>query len=248
MINFKELVIIAIAIGLITGCSIKGSPGQALVAQSSELKEAVVGEYLLKSVMETGSGLLLSEDGTYKFYLAYGCLDEFDNGKWHIENSSVILKSSTDRIDPQFTFVSSSQEKFDGVRISFEGKDSKLAAYLTHKTLYSNDRKVSVNSNNRTVSDSVIKEGVKGHYVHSQDAVVPIQKISLSFFGVLRVYPEYDYDPIDSNHNNFVFKANKGNYGTVCFDNVKLKIGNGELYLQLPGLQRELKYVRFKDE
>lgn len=229
------MVIIIIAIVHMTGCSIKKSPDQTLENLSAKRKETVVGEYLLQDVMETGSGLLLSENGTYKFYIAYGCLDELDSGQWHIEDSSVILKSSTARKDPQFTFIRSSQEKFDSVRISFKGEHSRLATYLTTNILYSNSHTFNANE----IHDS---------YAHSRNAVAPIQKVSLSFMGILRVYPEYDYEPINPNNNHFVFEASKGNYGNVCFDSVKLKIGKGELNLELPGMQREFSYVRFKNK
>lgn len=62
------------------------------------------GHYYLQGVMETGSELLLKPDGRFQWYLAYGALDLFAEGRWAEENGAVILTSEKTKDVPEPSF------------------------------------------------------------------------------------------------------------------------------------------------
>ena len=59
------------------------------------------GHYYLRGVMETGSELMLHPDGRFQWYLVYGALDLFAEGRWTEKEGSVILASEKTRDVPQ---------------------------------------------------------------------------------------------------------------------------------------------------
>ncbi|WP_176590089.1 hypothetical protein [Sphingobium sp. EM0848] len=70
------------------------------LAQSPER----AGHYYLQGVMETGSELLLDPNGRFQWYLAYGALDLFAEGRWRERNGTVILTSEKTRDVPSPAF------------------------------------------------------------------------------------------------------------------------------------------------
>jgi len=195
--------------------------------------DRIAGDYQLQGVMETASALRLSVDGTYKFFLSYGSVDEMDEGKWHVDGSSVVLKSTMPADDPQFVFLRSGKDEAPGVRVLFEGKSSTLATFYTQVFLLANGQLHSANEAYET-------------YKKSGSARAPIQKISLSLIGALRIYGVFEFKPVDPTHNYFVFRLDAGNFGYVRFNGTRMRMGDGELYLKTPATQREFKYVRVK--
>ncbi len=82
----------------------------------------VEGHYYLEGVMETGSELLLRPDGRFQFYLAYGALDVFAEGKWREDKSHVLLES--DRPKPGYEAV----QAFDALHLTVtKSGDGELA-------------------------------------------------------------------------------------------------------------------------
>lgn len=59
------------------------------------------GHYYLRGVMETGSELMLREDGRFQWYLVYGALDLFAEGKWREEDGRIILTSEKTKDVPE---------------------------------------------------------------------------------------------------------------------------------------------------
>ena len=55
------------------------------------------GHYYLNGVMELGSELLLQADGTFKWYLAYGALNQVAEGTWWQNKECIGLK-----VDPKY--------------------------------------------------------------------------------------------------------------------------------------------------
>ena len=51
------------------------------------------GHYYLRGVMETGSELLLRPDGRFQWYLVYGALDLFAEGRWQEVDDTVMLSA-----------------------------------------------------------------------------------------------------------------------------------------------------------
>ena len=196
-------------------------------------RERVAGDYQLSGVMETASGLRLSADGTYRFFLSYGIADERDEGTWRVDGSAVVLTSTAPPTPPSYVFVRSSKESFPGARVSFEGEGARAAAVLTQGLVLANGREFALNEKS-------------GDYMQTSSAAGPIQTIRLVLLGALREYPVHEHAPADSAHNHFVFRVTPGNYGYVRFDAVPLRIGDDELYLKMPQMRREFRYVRPK--
>lgn len=72
------------------------------------------GHYYLRGVMETGSELLLHRDGRFQWYLVYGALDLFAEGRWQEQGGFVTLSAEKTRDVPQ--------PGFDTLRLSVRDK------------------------------------------------------------------------------------------------------------------------------
>lgn len=59
------------------------------------------GHYYLQGVMETGSELLLRPDGRFQWYLVYGALDLFAEGRWQENSGAIILSAEPTKDVPQ---------------------------------------------------------------------------------------------------------------------------------------------------
>ena len=68
--------------------AIAGKPAQAVAAPETA---SLSGEYHLDGVMETGSGLLLRNDGTFAWFFSYGALDLLAKGKWQRAGDGIDL-------------------------------------------------------------------------------------------------------------------------------------------------------------
>lgn len=62
-----------------------------LIEQDTEAREKLLGRYNLRGVMETASGLELSQDGSFRWYLMVGSLDAFSGGRWEHSSGQVTL-------------------------------------------------------------------------------------------------------------------------------------------------------------
>lgn len=77
----------------------------------AQTKSTIAGEYELRGVMETASGLLLKPDGTFEFFFSYGAVDRGGSGKWEWnEKSNVIILNTTDRHDADYALVQSRKD------------------------------------------------------------------------------------------------------------------------------------------
>lgn len=95
----KYLTITVIAM-LISGCGAKSVEIAASGAKTahpeqenrhSAAMEQLSGRYYLRGVMETASGLELSKDGKFRWYLIVGALDVIGNGTWEMMDDKVRL-------------------------------------------------------------------------------------------------------------------------------------------------------------
>lgn len=59
--------------------------------QMVALRGKLLGRYNLRGVMETASGLELSDDGSFRWYLVVGGLDAFSGGSWEYGDDQVTL-------------------------------------------------------------------------------------------------------------------------------------------------------------
>lgn len=194
-------------------------------------KDAIAGDYLLQGVMETASGFRLSSDGTYRFFLVYGSVDETDSGTWLVKDNAVVLHSAAPAEDPKIEYVRSFSDDFDGVRIHFEDEGAALATVATTIVLHAEKKEFHAN------------EG-SNHVRQSRSTHPPIHKISVSFIGAMREYRPSVFEPRNPAHNNYVFRATTGNYGSVRFNDTPLQIAENELFLMLPNMSEKFRYVR----
>lgn len=77
-----------------------------IAAAVGSIDPAFVGHYYLSGIMETGSELLLREDGSFEWYMSYGALDQFANGTWRRESDRIVLEArQPDRGKPLFAYL-----------------------------------------------------------------------------------------------------------------------------------------------
>jgi hypothetical protein len=202
--------------------------GIALVSASF-----VCASYAQSPSQESASGLRLSTDGSYRFFLMVGSVDEIDQGRWRIENANVVLESTATPQAPTFTFLRSSKEPGAAAKVSFEGPDAQKAAALAQVDFTVNGLSVPAR---RTRSGNLEADSFD----------MPISKVSLSYLGAMRNYPVVEHSPKDSSHNHFVFGATLGNYSFVRFDKLSLAIDGDSLRMKPPGIGREFRYAKVK--
>ena len=89
-----------------------GTQRAAQAAQAS-----LAGEYHLDGVMETGSGLLLRDDGSFEWFFTYGALDLGARGKWKREGDTVVLDVDDMGYPPQMP-----ETKFDRMTLRVDGE------------------------------------------------------------------------------------------------------------------------------
>ncbi|SMC96003.1 hypothetical protein [Novosphingobium sp. B1] len=78
---------------------------QATHAAVQKVDPGFVGHYYLSGVMETGSELLLREDGTFEWFMSYGAVDQVAKGAWAREPDAIVLRTASPSTDkPLFTF------------------------------------------------------------------------------------------------------------------------------------------------
>jgi len=98
-------------------------PAQSAKAQQEPAavvasEPALSGHYYLQGVMETGSELMLGEDGQFQWYFSYGALDLLAKGRWHREGDRVVLVPDDFRSPPDY-----SQLAFKRMQLRVDGKD-----------------------------------------------------------------------------------------------------------------------------
>lgn len=99
----------------------------------SKTDPAYVGHYYLSGVMETGSELLLSADGTFQWYMSYGAVDQTAHGAWGRDGGAIILVPELPSKDkPLFTFREiepwSEAAEDELLRRSYDTADDKVFA------------------------------------------------------------------------------------------------------------------------
>jgi translation initiation factor IF-1 len=87
-------------------------------ARATPVDPALAGEYSLGGVMETGSGLLLRNDGSFEWYFSYGALDLGARGTWTRTGDVVELLVKDMGYPPQFP-----QGKFERMQLRIDDGD-----------------------------------------------------------------------------------------------------------------------------
>ena len=68
-------------------------------AEFNKADSAWAGHYYLNGMMEVGSELLLKPDGTFKWYLAVGSLDQYAEGAWWKNGACIGLKAAPQYVE-----------------------------------------------------------------------------------------------------------------------------------------------------
>jgi hypothetical protein len=105
---------------LLVAAALAGAP-QAMAQDATHhaanaTQAALAGEYHLDGVMETGSGLLLREDGTFAWFFTYGALDLGARGKWTRAGDGIDLVVDEMGYPPQMP-----ETKFERMHLRVDG-------------------------------------------------------------------------------------------------------------------------------
>ena len=154
-----------------------------LLAQSA--KPSVVGEYYLRGVMETASGIQLKPDSTFQFFYSYGMLDRFGRGNWTVVNDQVILNSRT-RPDVDFKLLEEKTIADDSITIVIKDANDALLRYVRC----------------RVQTKKGIREQTTNHEGYAKFSKEPADSLALLF----TICPDrFSAFPISSGKNYFVF-------------------------------------------
>ena len=99
-------------------------PAQAANPKKTEAPAAatntasLAGHYYLEGIMETGSELLLREDGRFQWYFSYGALDLAAEGRLQREDDHVVLLPDVFQAPPQYP-----ETEFERMQLRIDGKD-----------------------------------------------------------------------------------------------------------------------------
>ncbi len=83
-------------------------------AQDHDASKKMLGRYFLRGVMETASGLQLSEDGSFQWYLSVGSLDIISGGSWRSEDGLVTLVYDPPKDGARYAPIGTVIMKIDG--------------------------------------------------------------------------------------------------------------------------------------
>ena len=92
----------------------------------------VTGEYYLRGVMETASGIKLNEDSTFEFFFSQGALDRMGKGSWKKINNTIVLNSRP-KPGTDFRMVASKQVPGNYITIQITGLPESLLQYMEAK-------------------------------------------------------------------------------------------------------------------
>lgn len=191
---------------LIAACLVTISGSAASAADQA----AVAGTYCLRGVMEVGSCLRLSADGTYEYFLAYGAYDETSEGTWRIDGGEVILDSPPYDKRPAFTFKRQQAARSGGYDVIVESKAGQPIQGVD----------VTVACDGKTTDPGITQlEGYNAECASAPTAV----KLGLAMFGVAP--QSIDVSAHAGPEKGYVFAFEPGDLGKKKFAGARLKVG-----------------------
>jgi hypothetical protein len=177
----------------------------------------ITGEYYLRGVMETASGLKLNEDSSFEFFFSQGALDRFGKGTWKLVDGKIVLNSRP-KPPVDFALLESKHEPGNFIQIKLTGVNEYLLHFLEAKIKTSKGEEYG-----QTDSHGVMR-------IPAAD----VEEITLHFLicgervSVFR--------PADKKHNYFEFKPEPWVDEVFC-ENLTLRIEEAELVGAHPLLQ-----------
>lgn len=189
----------------------------------------VTGEYYLRGVMETASGILLNEDSTFEFFFSQGALDRVGKGTWKKVNNTVVLNSRP-KPATDFSMVLSKQMPGNYITIQITGLPPYLQQYMEAK----------IKTSRGEVFGESDSKGIM------RIAATDVQEITLHF--LICGERESVYKITDSKHNYFEFKPESWMPEVFC-ENLVLNINEEGFVGAHPLLRgKEYSYVKSKKE
>ncbi|GAB5481369.1 MAG: hypothetical protein Pars92KO_11260 [Parasphingorhabdus sp.] len=82
--------------------------------RGTDASQKLLGRYYLRGVMETASGLQLSDDGSFQWYLSVGALDIISGGSWSVQDGQVTLIYDPPEKDARYDPIGTVIMKIDG--------------------------------------------------------------------------------------------------------------------------------------
>lgn len=178
--------------------------------------------------MEVAAGLELKADGTFRYELSYGALDEEASGRWSLSGGQILLTSAPVK-PPRFSVVS--QEK---------GADGVLKITMDFKDPYQQQDFDALIEKSAGKWDEQ-QLGIEGlSWSFPPDAPPVGVRLGVSVYQIasdeLKLDPKSGY--------TIVYHFEPNDLGKVAFDATPVKIVNGELWLDRYG--HTLKFKRAK--
>ena len=93
-------------------------PKQGEAPTASRDAATLTGHYYLEGIMETGSELLLRDDGRFQWYFTHGALDLAAQGRWQREGMHVVLLPEAFQAPPQYP-----ETEFKRMQLRIDGKE-----------------------------------------------------------------------------------------------------------------------------
>lgn len=167
--------------------------------------------YCLSGVMETGSCLRLSPDGSFDYFLAYGAYDESAHGRWRVDGGDIVL--DTPAYDKRPTFSLKRVEKTEDGYFNF------VVESTSGQPLTGIDVRVDCGGRE-------IDAGYTGGGSFNVDCTEPLKSVSLA----IRMY-NVDFQKVDLAANagpehGYVFAFDPGDLGKKRFAGTRLKIAD----------------------
>jgi len=169
----------------------------------------IAGEYYLRGVMETASGIQLKPDSSFNFFYSYGALDRFGTGSWSVQNSQIVILNSRQRPAVDFKLIESRAAADDSITIVIKDNNNTLLHYVQC----------------RIQTRTGIKESTT-----NQEGVARFAKEAADSLALLFILcpDRFSSFPISSNQNYFVFGFEPW-IVEVFFDHFPLLFENNQL-------------------
>jgi hypothetical protein len=174
----------------------------------------IAGEYYLRGVMETASGLRLNADSSFEFFYSYGALDRQGKGKWQLQKNLIILNSSP-KPKSDFALIKSEEIKGDSIFVKITDNNNMVLRYV----------KCDFQIGNQIISANTDAAG---------RASIPQTKFE-SLELIFTICPDRPtvFVDLNKNHNYFEFRFEKW-ICEVVFKDLKLRIDKNGLTGQHP--------------
>jgi hypothetical protein len=197
-----------------------------LMATDRDAMRPVAGHYYLEGVREVGSELVLQNDGTFEFMLAYGALDETGGGTWRMVDGAVVLNTPGNERPPSVRIASASGIARDSMHVLVVDSAGRPLSGITLDFLLPDEGRRSAQSS---------RTGYTLHFAVGRPPTAIGVGVDMLHFrtpfdigGKPRASYRFIFTPGDLGHRRFVYE--------------RLTVEPGRLVMRLNG--RPLQYVR----